>query len=326
MELLVLPLNRTVHAKPGANLLAVLKLHEIPISHSCTAGRCGTCRCKVLSGQVLPCGGELNVPTTNGDPYVLACQTVLTQDCTIEIPEPDEIVTHPTKALRATITALEPLTHDVSLLRLGLSKPLQYSPGQHAQLQFGPGLIRPYSMATISDQVLEFHVKQVPGGRVTQGVLKRLSVGDTIRVNGPMGAAYLRRRHIGPMICVAGGTGLAPILSILRGAIDSGMRNPLYVYFGVRSKRDLYGVDWLREVCAAHRDVHINLVLTTEKASEARSGLVTDAIASDWKSLIGFRAYVCGPPPLVEAASLVMQQRALPREHIYADAFYPTGT
>ena len=98
-------------------------------------------------------------------------------------------------------------------------------------------------MAGLSeDAELEFHVRAVPEGRVSTYVFNTLKVGDTVRVSGPLGTAYLRTRHDGPMLCVAGGTGLAPILAIVRGAIVAGMANPICLYFGVRSHQDLYGL------------------------------------------------------------------------------------
>jgi naphthalene 1,2-dioxygenase ferredoxin reductase component len=99
-------------------------------------------------------------------------------------------------------------------------------------VQFTPEHSRPYSMASLcTDQQLEFHVRYVPDGRVSGYVFNQLKVGDSVRVSGPLGTAYLRTRHEGPMLCVAGGTGLAPILSILRGVISAGMQNPYSFVF-----------------------------------------------------------------------------------------------
>ncbi|MBL8266815.1 FAD-binding oxidoreductase [Steroidobacter sp.] len=329
MELVVSPINRTLNVKAGANLLDVLRQNDVPVSYSCMAGRCGTCRCKVLKGKVLEAGGhESQTPMVTGDRFVLACQTVLAEDCTIEIPEPDEVVVHPARIAKATVVAIEDLTHDVKRLLLQLPKPLSYSPGQYVQLQVGTGLVRPYSMAGVgADGTLEFHIRIVPDGRCTQHIAKNLQPGAALRVTGPLGTAYLRRNHAGPMICIAGSTGLAPILSIVRGALAHGMTNPIHVYFGVRAPRDLYGEEWLRELAAAHSNLKLHVVITTGNEHPGRrSGLVTEAVAADWADANGARAYVCGPPAMVEATTLLLQQRGVPRDHIYADAFYPTGT
>lgn len=328
MELRIRPLHRTLDAAPGANLLDVLLAHGVPVSHSCRSGRCGTCRCTVVEGELLDSGRETQRPLEGGDARsVLACQAVLTGPCTIEIPEPDEVVVHPARILKASVTAIEAMTHDIRLLRLKPNKPLEFSPGQYAQLQFAPDLARPYSMAGLaSDGELEFHLRLVPGGRVTGHVASALKVGDTVRVSGPLGAAYLRRRHEGPMLCVAGGTGLAPILSIVRGAMASGMRNPIHLYFGVRSPRDLYGVEWLAQLQREHPDLHVHLVLASGAGPGQRAGLVTDAIAQDFATLAGWRAYLCGSPPMVEAATRLVTAKGVAPAQVHADAFYPSGT
>lgn len=325
MELVVQPLQRVLTVQPGANLLAVLREHQVPMSYSCTAGRCGTCRCRVIEGEVLETGKDLPQPTATETAFVLACQTYLTQSCTIEIPEPDEIVVHPARILKASVVDIDALTHDVTRLVLKPTRGLEYSPGQYAQLQFSPEHIRPYSMAGLStDGTLEFHVRQMPQGRVSGYVATRLKIGDSVKVSGPLGSAYLRRKETGPMLCVAGGTGLAPILSIVRGALAEGMTNPIHLYFGVRSPRDLYGVAWLAALQDAHPQLRVQVVVAGGGArQDHRVGLVTDAIAQDLPSLTDWRAYLCGSPPMVEAATLVVRRAGLAPDRIHADAFYP---
>ena len=184
-------------------------------------------------------------------------------------------------------------------------------------------------MAGLSeDAELEFHVRAVPEGRVSTYVFNTLKVGDTVRVSGPLGTAYLRTRHDGPMLCVAGGTGLAPILAIVRGAIAAGMANPIRLYFGVRSHQDLYGLAQLSALQRAHPALQVDVVLSTGESHDAamRTGLITDAIAADFADLRGWRAYLCGAPPMVEATSALIKQRGVAPEHTYADAFYASGT
>lgn len=327
MEIHVRPLRRTLHVAAGVNLLDALRANDVPVSYSCMAGRCGTCRCKVLAGEVLESGREAQRPLATDDGYVLACQTFVTEPCTVEIAEPDEVVVHTARTLKATVVAIEDATHDVKRLRLQPAKPLDFSPGQYAQLQFTPEHSRPYSMAGLAgDGALEFHVRLVPEGRVTGYIAQDLKVGDTVRVSGPLGSAYLRRQHTGPMLCVAGGTGLAPILSIVRGALAAGMHNPMHLYFGVRSGRDIYGQAWLADLQRQHPALTVHTVLASGRAPGCRTGLVTEAIAQDWAGLAGFRAYLCGAPPMVEATALLVRQLGVLPAQIYADAFYASGT
>ena len=315
MDILVQPLNRVIRVQPGANLLKALQDAQVPVSYSCMAGRCGTCRCKVLDGEA-------------EQGYVLACQTYVTEPCTIEIPEPDEVVVHPARIVKATVVALDDLTHDIKRLVLKPAKPVEFSPGQYVQLQFTPTHVRPYSMAHLAGHDLfEFHVRRVPDGRVTGYIANDLKVGDAVKVSGPLGSAYLRRKHAGPMLCVAGGTGLAPILAILRGAVAQGMANPVHLYFGVRSPRDIYGMDWLAALEQAHPKLTVHVVVTSGgNPALHRCGLVTDAIEQDHPDLSGWRAYLCGSPPMVEAATMLAHRKGIAAEHIHADAFYTQGS
>ncbi|NYE22316.1 2Fe-2S iron-sulfur cluster-binding protein [Pigmentiphaga litoralis] len=327
MELHVEPQGRSLTFEAGANLLDTLRANDVPVSYSCMSGRCGTCRCKVLDGDVLESGREITYTRPRGDTegrYVLACMSVLTQSCRIEVPEADEVVTHPARILKATVAHIDPLAHDIIGLRLKSAKPLAFSPGQYATLQFSPDHIRPYSMAGVAgDELLEFHVRKVPDGRVTGYVHTDLKVGDTVRVSGPLGTAYLRRRHEGPMLCVAGGTGLAPVLSIVRGALAGGMTNPIHVYFGVRSVQDVYCAERLSDLAARHANLRTHIVVAAgAPGAGMRGGWVTDAVDQDWQDLTGWRVYLCGAPPMVEAAALLAARKGAAPEHIHADAFY----
>jgi ferredoxin-NAD(P)+ reductase (naphthalene dioxygenase ferredoxin-specific) len=328
MELIVQPLGQSVPVNAGDNLLAVLRENNIPISYSCTAGRCGTCRCKVLEGRVLESGQEAKITNPNEGRYVLACMSTLNESCVIEVPEPDEIVTHPARIVKAEVVAIEDATHDIKRIVMRCSKPLSFSPGQYAMLQFTPQHIRPYSMACLdTDGHLEFHVRLVPDGRVTGYIRDSLKVGDSVRVSGPMGTAYLRRKHEGPMLCIAGGTGLAPVLSILRGALAAGMQNEMHVYFGVRSPADIYCADQLAAMAEQHPNLHVQTIVATGgRDGVHRRGLVTDAVAEDLPNLDGWRAYLCGAPPMVDAATLLLRRRGIQPEHVYADAFYASAT
>ena len=328
MELVVHPTEQVLQVTPGANLLDVLLKNSVPISYSCMSGRCGTCRCKVISGNLLESGREAKITNPSEGDYVLACTSVLTENCAIEIPEADEIITHPARIIKATLSSIEDATHDIKILRLRPAKPLSFSPGQYATLQFTPEHSRPYSMAGLcTDEEMEFHIRHVPDGRVTGYLFNQLKVGDSVRVSGPLGTAYLRAKHEGPMVCVAGGTGLAPILSILRGAAGAEMQHPIHLYFGVRSPQDIYGLDQIKALQALLPLLKVDVVVTTDyEGSGMRTGLITEAIAQDIPNFEGWRAYICGAPPMVEAVAALLKQRDIQEQHVYADAFYASGT
>ena len=168
MDILVQPLNRVIRAEPGVNLLDALRAAQVPMSYSCLSGRCGICRCRVLSGEVLDGGREQQRPLDGVDGAVLACQTYVTEPCTIEVPAPEEAVVHRARVAKATVVAIEPLAADIRRLLLKVAKPIAFSPGQYMQLGFTPTHVRPYSMANLpGEQLLEFHIQLMPQGRVS---------------------------------------------------------------------------------------------------------------------------------------------------------------
>lgn len=254
--------------------------------------------------------GEQQRPLDGSASYVLACQTYLTEPCTIEIPEPDEVVVHPARIVKATVIAIEDRRHDIKRLLLRPARPIEFSPGQYVQLQFTLEHARPYSMAGLSgDALLEFHVRQVPEGRVSGYIARDLRIGDAVKVSGPLG------------------TGLAPILSILHGALDGRMMNPIHLYFGVRSPRDIYGMAWLAPLQRDNPRLTVHVVVASGgDPTMHRCCLVTDAIEQDRGDLEGWRAYLCGSPPMVEATTVVARRKGVAPEHIYAGAFYTQGT
>ncbi|AOZ03517.1 naphthalene 1,2-dioxygenase [Cupriavidus sp. USMAHM13] len=329
MRLTLQPLQRALEVPAGTNLLEALRAHEIPVSYSCMAGRCGTCRCRLAAGKVRVADGAGAAAEICAGQQILACQATLVEDCAVELPEIDEVVVHPARLLKATVTAIEALTHDIRRLRLRLNKPFAFSPGQYAMLQFTPQHARPYSMAvTPNPDEIEFHVRLVPGGRVTAYIAGALKVGDAVRVGGPLGTAYLRRKTTGPILCVAGGTGLAPVLSILRGMAEAGMDNDVHVYFGARSQRDVYGQPWLQALRRELPGLACHVVVADGAPAPGdgyRGGLVTQAIDDDWPALPGWTAYLAGAPAMVEAASALLQRKGVAPASIHADAFHASG-
>lgn len=327
MDILVKPLNKVVTSTSNESLLDVFIKNEVPISYSCMSGRCGTCRCKILEGEVRGPSAADGRLAKHGH-YVLACQSHIESDCTIEIPEPDEIVRYPTKTLKGEVIRYEALSQDVRLLRLKPNKPFAYAPGQFVNLTFWKtDGTRSYSMAgRLEDAELEFHIRVVPGGRVSSNLDATLKIGDTVKFNGPLGASYLRSQHSKPMLCVATGTGLAPMLSITRGALESGMGNAIHLLFGARTQDELYGLEMLEQLARRFKNFNYTLVLdhTTDDKHYFR-GVVTDAIAELFSDLRDWRIYLAGSPSMVEAASITCTLRNANIEHIYGDAFYPSG-
>jgi ferredoxin-NAD(P)+ reductase (naphthalene dioxygenase ferredoxin-specific) len=231
----------------------------------------------------------------------------------------------PRAAIAGTVTHLEMLTHDIRLVRLvpdsGL--PLPFQAGQYATIGFGGFEGRDYSFAgRPGDLELEFHVRDMGSG-LSQHVVRQLKPGDPAELVGPLGTAGLRHAPGRPILAVAGGSGLAPVKSIVETALAQGQRAPVHLYFGARTARDLYLLAHFQALGRAHANFRFLPVLVDPVDAEGRrQGQVDSAIAQDFQSFEGFHAYLAGPPAMVEAAAALLRSRGMPDMDIHADAFY----
>ncbi|MCW5623976.1 MAG: naphthalene 1,2-dioxygenase, partial [Burkholderiales bacterium] len=162
-------------------------------------------------------------------------------------------------------------------------------------------------------------IREGATGTLCHGLAEHLAVGDIVRVAGPEGASYLRERHDGPVLAIAGGSGFAPIRSILGTLRARGLRNPVHAYFGARAERDVYGESELRSWTEGQPQSAAHVVLSVDGGRGRRHGFVTDAVAMDFDRLDGFKAYVAGPPAMVEAAVQLLQRKGMALRDIHTD-------
>ena len=321
-----------VPAEDGETVLAALLRNGVGFAYSCEAGNCGTCKCEYVSGEIfeLEYSEHALSAAERARNIVLACRSQVWSDVQIRRLTAEEFVMHPSRVMQCRVSASEMLTHDVLLLRFVIESggPYTFSAGQFAKLQFAfaPDAPRDYSMAsTPADAHLDFHIRVLPGG-VSGQIRDRVRVGDPVRISGPFGTSYLREQHTGPILAIAGGTGLAPVRSIVRTALDKGLPGPIHLYFGVRAERDVYAEGELRAWEARHPNLKVHVVLS-EVSPDAlidhhRAGMVTDAVRADFDSLAGFHAYLAGPPAMVDAATEVLRDKGVAARDMHADAFY----
>jgi CDP-4-dehydro-6-deoxyglucose reductase/ferredoxin-NAD(P)+ reductase (naphthalene dioxygenase ferredoxin-specific) len=300
--------------------------------HSCRAGNCATCKSELIEGEVdlMEYSEFALTDAERAAGKILACRAVPWSDCTVAYLSEDEMIAHPQRILATRIVSLEHAAHDVVVVKLEITGggPFTFSAGQYAGLEF-PGLPRrDFSMANApGEEPLEFHIRALPDGVVSSHVANRAAVGDALRVVGPFGGAYLRDTHSGPLLLAGGGTGLAPILSIARTALARDPERSLELYLGVRDERDLYAEAELTALAAKHPSMHVHRILSAPSApTERRTGFVHEAIAADLGLLEGVKAYVAGPPVMVDAVSALLTERGLATRDLHADAFFPAAT
>jgi len=317
-----------VPAEDGQTVLDALLEHGVGFAYSCQAGNCGTCKCEYVSGEIaeLEYSEHALSPAERSRSTVLACRTQVWGDVRIRRLSAEDFVMHPSRVMQCRVEAHELLTHDVLRLSLAIQSggPYTFSAGQFAKLQFpfAPEVARDYSMANRPDEArLEFHIRCIAGG-ISAKIPTQLKTDDVIRVSGPFGTSYLREQHPGPIIAIAGGTGLAPIRSIVATALAQDSERPVHLYFGVRSERDIYGEQELCDWQKRYPAFQAHIVLSEERVPGRRFGMVTDAVNADFDTLAGFHAYLAGPPVMVDAATPLLLQGGLAGRDIHADAFY----
>src|SRR5713226_3876983 len=310
-----------VPVEPGDTILGSLLRAGVPFPFSCQAGNCGTCKCELVAGEVLELEHSEHALSREerAKGVILACRSQVWEDTVVRRIDAEDLVMHPSRVMRCRVLELEQLTHDIKGVRLAIEAggPFNFSAGQYAQLEFAPGLSRHYSMAsTPGEPELVFHIRHMPGGRTSRYVAEQLKIGDKVKVSGPFGIAYLRERHAGPVLLIAGGSGLAPIQSIASTLLGGGCKQPVALYFGVRGERDLYHEAMLKDLAARHPSFTYHVVLSEQKgASGRRYGLLHEALDADLISTENLMAYLAGPPVMVEAATALLGTRGLaPRQ------------
>jgi ferredoxin-NAD(P)+ reductase (naphthalene dioxygenase ferredoxin-specific) len=328
-------LGEPSHSAPaleGETILASLLEAGVPFPHNCQSGNCGACKCELIEGDILelPYSEYALSAEERAQNLILACRTQVWGDCTVRLLEAEDTVLHPSRVMRCRLVGMRDLTHDTKELELSIEAggPYTFTAGQHARLKFGPGIPeRNYSMANRpGDSTLLFYVRQVPRGQASGYVFTSLHLGAEVTVSGPLGNAYLREQHQGPLLAVAGGSGMAPIKAIVETALESDPARRILLYFGVRDERDLYLESHLAELTRRHPGLSVNIVLSEPSRSSARrTGFVDAAVLEDIASFEGFKAYVAGPPPMVEALQRKLAARGMARRDIHADAFYGQG-
>lgn len=311
----------------GQTILEAALAAGIAYPHGCRSGRCGSCKSRLIEGEVelLPHSRFALSEAERAEGMILACRALPRTDVVVAWLGSDDEAVQPSRLLYGIVTELADLTHDIKLVRIAPKNGAlgQFAAGQYAQVGFGGVPSRSYSMANWhGDKGLEFHIRRVPGGLTSEHVHSVLRIGDTARIELPLGSSSLRQHHTGPILCIAGGSGLAPIKSIVEAALNYGMKQPIHVYFGVRSERDLYLVEHFEALAKRHPNLTFAPVLSAAPSAQYRGGLVTDAVAADLSELDGWKAYIAGPPPMVDAAMGLALARGLRAEDLHADVFF----
>lgn len=290
--------------------------------HSCRVGGCASCKCRLVSGKVKELTSSAYVLTAQelAAGYILACQSVPTQDVAIEVQIDSS--QHP-QQIAGRVVGQQQLTHDICRLTIQLDSQLEYWAGQYAQLLLEslPDCARSYSFATPStpDGRVQFFIKHMAGGQFSTRVNQQSVLHEAVTVSGPCGDFWLREDSA-PLLLIAGGSGLAPILALLQDAAQRGVQRDATLMFGVRRRADLYALSEIDTLARSWggRFAYIP-VLSEEAGWPGASGLIPQHLASHLPA--GAHAYLCGPPAMVDACSTSLLEQGVAAAHIHADRF-----
>lgn len=330
------PVDIEMEVTEDESILDAAFRQGIHLMHGCREGRCSACKSYMLDGDV-----QMDDYSTfacneaeEAEGYVLLCRSYAYSDCEIELLNFDEdelLGGAPIQDVRTRISAIEPVTKDIVSLRLDVVEPetFEFKPGQYVDLSVpGTDEKRSFSIATTqaTPDKLEFLIKKYPNGLFAGLLEEGLSPGDEVMVNGPYGSCTLRNGHVLPIICIGGGAGMAPLLSLLRHVSETGLNRPVRFYYGARTPADLFYLDEIAALGEKIADFRFLACLSESAAGapdgvEVAQGNVTDIANEHESDLARTEVYFCGPPPMVDAALALADQHSVPRDQIFYDKF-----
>ncbi|WP_142252533.1 2Fe-2S iron-sulfur cluster binding domain-containing protein [Bradyrhizobium sp. UNPF46] len=318
-----------IASRSGENILAAARRAGIPLSSDCEVGDCQTCRATCVAGKVEY--DELSSISLSREEVeggeILPCVTMAASDLELRIPyERTKLV--PVKQFSVKVEEIKRLSGSVVAVTarmLGLA-PLRFLPGQYVHLQVpGTAEWRSYSMANApgEDRILEFYVRLLDDGVMSRYLTERAAPGDVLSGRGPQGIFYLRS-GVRPLLMVAGGTGVAPMVSMLRQMIASGEHRPVTLCFGVTEASDLFLVEELTAMACSlpECDLRIAIARASPRAG-FHAGFVTDLIADE--KAANSDIYLCGPPAMTDRARAMVTEFGAVASSIFSERFVPSA-
>lgn len=334
------PVGIEIEVDEEQTVLRAAAEQGIMLMHGCKEGQCAACKSFLLEGEDVEHDSysTFALPDSEKDEgFTLLCRAHVYEDVTIELLNYDEEMIRsglPIQTAVGTVVANDNVTHDMRHLVLAVpqdGEEFRFFPGQYVDIGIpGSEDSRSFSMANISAKEsgqLEFIIKCYPGGMFSEFLDTRVAVGDELSLTGPFGVFTLRDSPA-ELVFVGGGAGMAPILSVLRSLAERDPNRKATYYYGARGRRDLCFEPELRDLEQQLPNFRYVPALSEpgpDDAWEGEVGLITDVVRKYETDLRRTDAYVCGPPPMVEAAIAVLGDLGAPEGRIFYDKFTTTG-
>jgi len=324
--------NKHLEVEAGGSLLAALHEHKIPVPSVCGGrGICGTCKVRVLKGAGPLLEAELRLlsDSQRADNIRLSCQVRVGGDIEIKIPE--ELLA--AGQYKGRCTKIEDLNYDTKRFCLELTEPskMEFVPGRYVQLlcpSYKEGIEpagKAYSIASDpkENNLIDLIIRKVPNGICTTWCFEYLKEGDEVEFTGPYGQFGLSRTDL-PMVFVAGGSGIAPFVSILHWMKNTSSRRKTEFFFGANMVKDLCLIEQMKQFekdIADFKFIPVAAEPQRQDNWQGETGLVTEAIQRHYSDLSGYEGYLCGSPGMIDAAAKVLEELKMPEEKIFYDKF-----
>ena len=336
------PIGVEFEVDEGETVLNAAFRQGISLPHGCKEGQCSACKCNLVEGDV-----ELLKYSTfalsDGEREqggILLCRSLAQEDLVIELLNFDEELLSKSiavKTFKGAITAKSNLTHDIRAIEIDLEAPMKFWAGQYVDITVrtknGEEITRSFSMANTPDQTqkLRFIIKKYPDGRFSNELdAGGIEVGAAVSVRGPFGSCFRREGRTGPIVLVAAGSGMSPIWSILHDHIASGEARAVHFFYGARTRADLFYIEQLADITAAHPTITFTPVLShadTDPDWHGATGFVHQVVGTELKRM-GIEgdadAYACGPPPMIDALQPVLFMQDFDSDRTFFDKFTPS--
>lgn len=327
------PFEKEFVCEEDETILAAGLRQGYNLRYGCKHGGCGSCKALVVDGQAdqedASSFALMDFEREQG--YVLLCSSYPLEDITIELLDYEEeelLAASPIQEYQAEVVQMTELTHDIRGIHLQLIEPttISFKAGQYVDLLVpGTNEWRSYSMANLPsrNQDIEIMVKLMPGGLFSSYLDQHLQLGERLTLQGPYGNFYLREAHQEALF-IAGGSGMAPILSLLRDMAERQDPRPVSYFYGGRARRDLFLLDELAAFTQRLPQFRFIPALSEPRAEDAWEGeadLITEVVKRHVESFAGKHAYMCGPVPMIDAALQLLTQGGMHERDIFYDTF-----
>lgn len=334
--------QRTFRATPDQPVLEAALAAGLNLPHSCKTGNCGLCRARLLGGAIhYPQGRPLGLSEQDAaDGTILMCQARAESDLLLTLNEVGPAGEAKIKRLPCRIERAEALSHDVIALylRLPIVETFDFEAGQYIDIMLPGGRRRSFSIASPphDSKLLEIHVRRVPGGEFSERLFNQDIGNALLNIEGPLGHFVYRPplaaapaaptpaapTPAAPILMVGGGTGLAPLKSLLRTLIETGVARAITLYWGVRSERDLYAHEELERLERRAPQFRYRPVLSEPSESwSGRRGWVHEAVLRDLGGLAGYDIYASGPPAMIDALRSAFAAHGADAARLFFDSF-----